>query len=264
MHDITIIKLKEVSTALGKLGIKPILIGCVGNDLYGNDLLSKLEHNNVDINNIVKVDKPTGVACITLYNKDNRIILNSGANYEVKHEDINRVFSTLDKDDIFLTQYENNFDAVEYAISLAKELGLYTVLNPAPFMKTNLSIYNGLDILILNETECASLVEFELDSESTIEKAINYIISLNVKNVIITLGEKGSILYSNNKITRIKAYKTQVIDSTCAGDSYIGALLSKIAQGSNFIEAADFASKIASLTVAVEGAQNSIPTLKSL
>lgn len=250
------------ATALGKFGGQPRFIGCVGNDIYGGKLLDKLKSNDVDISNIKTIDGPTGVAVITIYDKDNRIIIHSGANHRLEKTQVLDAISTIDEKTIFLTQFETNIDVIEYGLCLAKERGMYTVLNPAPFLSTTKEIYHDLDLLILNELECEGLVGFSIVDENSIIKAFKEIEKLGVNSTIITLGSQGSILYKEGMIHRFNAYQTEVIDTTCAGDSYIGALLSMLAKNISIEEACDFASKVASLTVAKKGAQDSIPTMK--
>jgi len=248
------------AVAIGKMGIKPIFIGSVGNDVYGEEMVQSLSRNNVESSQIRKVEAITGIAMITLYNSDNRIILFPSANETITNNQVLDTISSLDEKTYFLTQFENNIDAVEYSLSLAKKRGMYTVLNPAPFKKADDSVYKGLDLLVLNKIECESIVNYKINTETKIEEALQAINKLGVRRTVLTLGSQGSILYLDRRIHRIKACKTNVVDTTCAGDSYIGALMSQLAYGKSYLEACEFAAKVASITVSRKGAQSSIPT----
>lgn len=249
------------ASTIGKMGMQPIFIGQVGNDVYGPQLIENLKQNNVDTTNIKTVNKNSGIAVITVYQNDNRIILDSGANHLIDTMFLIHTLSNYDHESIFLTQFETNIDAVTSGLALAKEKGMYTCLNPAPFIKTSKSIYQGLDLLVLNEIECLELTGIAVTNSKKIEEALSYIKQLGVKTTIITLGEKGSLLYEDNIIHRIQAVKTKAQDTTCAGDSYIGAVLYQLAMGLPLKEACNFAAKVASITVSRKGAQQSIPTL---
>ena len=245
------------AVAAAKQNIPTYLIGNVGNDVFGSDLINTLLNYNVETSFINKIsDTSTGVAMIIIHNNDNRIILDGGANHKISLTQIDEALENTGDKDIFITQLENNLDAVIYGLKKAKEHNMITVFNPAPAKKLPGTIYETIDYLILNETECEILTGLYPNDENDIKKIFH---QLNVKNLIITLGSKGSLLVKNNEIIQISPNKVTAIDSTAAGDTYVGVFASQLVKGKTEIEALNYASVAASLTCLKEGAQQSIP-----
>ncbi|MEG0329429.1 MAG: ribokinase [Longicatena sp.] len=248
------------AVACAKLGASTHMIANVGQDVFGNEILEKLKEYGVHTDEI-KVSKfdASGVAVIIRCNHDNRIILCNGANHTL---DKTYVFDTLNKianyEDIFLTQLENDYDLVKDAIIHAKSKGLFTILNPAPARALDDSIYQNLDLIIINQTECQMLTGiYPVDEESS-NKALSVFDKKNVK-AIITLGIHGSITNFYEKSIFVSSIKVETVDTTAAGDSYIGALCSCLARNIDIKDALTYASKVAALTVTRKGAQVSIP-----
>lgn len=245
------------AVAAAKQNVKTFLIGNIGNDVFGNDLIKILCNYNVDITHIQKCnDTSTGVAMIIIENNDNRIILDTGANYKITNEQIDNALLSAQKHDIFITQLENNLDAVIYGLSEAKKKEMITIFNPAPAKNLPNEIYNYVDYLIINETECETLSSLYPKDEETIKEIY---FKFQIKNLIITLGSKGSIYVKDDNIHYIQPNKINAIDTTSAGDTYIGVFASELLKNKNEIEALNYASIASSLTCLKEGAQQSIP-----
>lgn len=252
------------ATSLARLGIRPILIGSVGSDLYGQNSIAELKKNGVDITNIkINKTKNTGIAMILIHDNDNRIILDSGANKTIEIEAVDKAFET-EKTGIFLSQLENNIDAIEYGFKKAKENHMYTVLNPAPYVRQSPHFYNLVDLIILNETECELMTKIRVENQNTALKACQYISELGVKDIVITLGEKGVYCYKNQILTSIPSYKVDVVDTTGAGDAFIGGLIYELTNNKNLFEAVKFASKVAAIKITRYGAQSAIPSLEEV
>ena len=242
-----------------------LLIASVGNDVFGNDLIKTLSNYNVDVTYIDKLgDTSTGVAMIIIENKDNRIILDGGANRKISNEQIDKALVDAKENDIFITQLENNIDAVLYGLKKAKEKGMITLFNPAPAIKLENEFYSYVDYLIVNESECEILTTIDPVSLEDKKKAYKVLCDLGVKNLIITLGSKGSICFAGNEVIEVKANKVDAIDTTAAGDTFVGTLASKLINNASLKEALDYASICSSLTCLKNGAQQSIPTLKEV
>ena len=171
------------AVAAAKQNVKTYLIGNVGDEIFGKDLINNLSDYNVDTTYLHKLNEtPTGVAMIIIHNNDNRIILDGGANHKITYNQIDEALKTANENDIFITQLENNLNAVEYGLKMAKKNRMKTIFHPAPAKEINKELYNYIDYLILNETECEILSSSYPKDEITIKKVYQ---ELGVKNLII-------------------------------------------------------------------------------
>ncbi|MDD3170986.1 MAG: ribokinase [Bacilli bacterium] len=246
------------AVAAAKMGGNVIMLGAVGNDFFGKKIKKNISAFHVNNTYIMTKEGATGVAIIVVNNGDNRIVLDSGANYQYNYADFEKTLTKrANPGDYFITQLENRVDVVSDGLKLAKKLGMITVLNPAPAFKLNDEIYKNCDYIIPNEAE--SRVLSNLYDDNT-EEVIKYFLSKGVKNVIITLGEKGCVYTSNQNIKYLKAVDTKAIDTTAAGDTFIGALVAKLSDGCNLEDAINFANLASAITITRQGAQQSIPT----
>ena len=253
------------AVAMARLGGNVSMIGKVGNDGFGQTLLNALKTDNVNTDYIGIEEGPTGVALITVdKNAENSIVVAPGANFKVAVEDIDNNIESINNSDIVVVQLETPLETIKYGLKKAKEAGKYTILNPAPAVVLEDEIIKNVDLLTPNETELEILSGVEINTEDDIKRAAQIMIDKGVKELIVTLGSKGS-LYINKERSMFKsAYKVQAVDTTAAGDSYTGALSVAFANGKNIEEAMDFASKVGALSVMKEGAQSSLPTLKDV
>ena len=234
--------------AIGKLGGNVAMLGAVGNDNFGKDLSNALSSNNVNINNLlIKNDVSTGIAVITVANDGaNHIIVAQGANALITKNDVKE--DLIASFDIIVMQLEIPLEIAKYAASVAKKLGKTVVLNPSPAVKLDKEFLSCVDILIPNETEI------------DIIGGIDYVLECGVKNIILTLGADGCDLITKEKRKHFDAYKVDVVDTTAAGDSFLGGVVRTIADGKNIEEAIEFATKVSNITVTKKGAIDSIPT----
>ncbi|MEG2353670.1 MAG: ribokinase [Clostridium sp.] len=253
------------AVAMSRLGGKVNIIGKVGSDSFGERLLNELKNHSVDTNYIDIEEGATGVAMITVdKNADNSIVVAPGANFKVDREYIDKNIEAIESSNIVVLQLETPLDTIKYALKKSKELCKYTILNPAPAVKLEDDVIANVDLLTPNETELEILSGVEIKCQEDIEKAANLMIQKGVKELIVTLGSKGS-LYINKDVSLFKkAYKVKAIDTTAAGDSYTGALAVALANDKSIEEAMDFASKVGALTVMKEGAQSSLPSLEDV
>jgi len=243
--------------AIGRLGGKVAFAGCVGEDEYGRLLLENLINNNVDISGIVRTNMPTGVALINVFDGQNTIILYSGANAKCIHENLLGLVELIKRAKILLLQLEIPMETVEWAIDKAKEMDTKVILNPAPATILKEELYKKIDILIPNEIEARELLG--LDDKTSYEDLLKVFIEKGVKKVIITLGSNGVIFSDGEKVYYKPAYKVKAIDSTGAGDAFIGGLCTGISKGKSFLEAVDYASRVAAIKVTRLGAQEALP-----
>ena len=234
--------------AIGKLGGDVSILGAVGDDIFGKDLYYALNSNNVNTDNlIIKNNVSTGIAVITVTDYGaNNIIVAQGANALITKDNIKEELISLY--DIIVMQLEIPLEIAEYAAYIAKKLGKTVVLNPSPAVKLSRDFLSYVDILIPNETEI------------DIIGGIDYAFECGVKNIILTLGAKGCDLINKKEVKHFDAYKVDVIDTTAAGDSFLGGVLKMLADNKSIEEAVIFAIKVSNITVTRKGAIDSIPT----
>ena len=253
------------AVAMARLNGNVSMIGKVGEDGFGQTLINSLKNDKVDTTYIKTTKGATGVALITVDNNaQNSIVVSPGANFEVKEEDIDNNIEAIKNSDIVVLQLETPLNTIKYALKKSKELNKYTILNPAPALKLDDEIIKNVDLLTPNETELEIISGVNIETEEDIQKAAQIMIEKGVKELIVTLGSKGSLYINKEKSIFKKAYKVEAVDTTAAGDSYTAALAVALSKDKNIEEAMDFASKVGALSVLKEGAQSSLPTLEDV
>ena len=253
------------AVAMARLNGNVSMIGKVGEDGFGQTLINSLKNDKVDTTYIQTAKGATGVALITVdKNAQNSIVVSPGANFEVKEDDIDNNIEAIKNSDIVVLQLETPLNTIKYALNKAKELNKYTILNPAPAVKLDDEIIKNVDLLTPNETELEILSGVKIETEDDIKKAAHVMIEKGVKELIVTLGSKGSLYINKETMNFKKSYKVEAIDTTAAGDSYTGALAVAFSKNESIEEAMDFASKVGALSVMKEGAQTSLPTLEDV
>lgn len=250
--------------AAGCLGAEVMMLGAVGNDSYADMQIESLGRAGVDVSHMIRKDgETTGLAVITVNSEgNNSIVVVPGANGALSRKDIDQNMELLERSDIIMLQLEIPLDTVLYAAKAAKALGKTVILDPAPVPKVfPRELYQYVDIMKPNETELSMLTGFACTDEN-IEKGAAQLRGYGVREVLVTLGEKGSFLDSGicGKC-RIPAYEVTAVDTTAAGDSFTAALAFMLAQDKGLPEAAEFASSVSAIVVTRKGAQSSIPTL---
>ncbi len=245
--------------AISKLGGNVSFLGAVGNDSNGKMLLDELHKNGVSFEGIKAEATPTGIAMITVVNGDNFIILNSGANDMLTPEVIEQFSDMIKESDFCVMQLEIPMETVLKVCEIAKDGNTKLILNPAPFKELPEILFSHIDYLIPNEHEAYGLTGISPDSEETCKNTIHKLKQLGIKNVIITLGERGCAYTKGDDIFFCPAVKAKAVDTTSAGDCFIGALVSKLSVGENIEKAITFAAKASAIAVSREGASKSIP-----
>ncbi len=250
------------AVAISKLGMETEMIGMIGNDSHGKKLIENLKKYNVKHDNIIRSPEPTGHALILVdKNGNNSIIVIPGANFKITERHIDEKTDIINENDIIILQNEIPLNVVEHALKKAKELNKITVFNPAPAAQLSDEVYKNTDYLILNETEMEEIFEISIEDEKYIERLHNRKEAKNIRNIILTLGETGSVLLDDEgNIRRYEAYKVKAVDTTAAGDSFIGAFILKLCETGNRDTAMKFASAVSAIVVTRQGAQDSIPT----
>jgi ribokinase len=245
-------------------GSKVKLIGCVGNDLEGKNAITYLTKNGIDVRDIKFVNKKTGRCIWAMFKKGYQIVgLDKGANENLTIKDINKI--SFKKFDALLCQIENNSESTIFSLKKAKQNNLITVLNasiPTNNVSLNNQMLNYTDILVVNLGEAKKMLNLKINNV----KKLGFNLAKKVNFVIITLGEKGSILFSKNNFKKINAFKVKEIDTGACGDIYCGALVSyfKELNYEEIIKAMYFASATAAISVTKKGASESSPKKKEV
>ncbi len=252
------------AVAAARSGCEVSFIGAVGNDTPGKEMLALLEQEGINSAGIKIIAKEsTGQAFISVDDEgQNSITIYSGANYRLSTNDIEQNSSLLENSDYVVAQFETPIAATIKGFELARKAGVKTILNPAPALTEIPSeLLKLTDIIVPNETEAATITGVQVVDEESAKKAADKLHDLGVAAVIITIGSKGAFYDYHEQTGLVPAFKVKAVDTTAAGDTFIGAMTSvlKIDFG-NLREAILFANKASSLTVQGYGAQPSIPT----
>lgn len=247
-----------------KLGASVYMVGNVGKDNAGDELLSVLSNYGVKTDYLGQLDSQhTGTALIFVDpDGENMIGFAPGATTATTKDDIDKALAEADDDDVFLTGFEPPINIVKYAIREASNKDMRVIVNPAPAQALPEEIYSFIDVFTPNQSEASTLLGKEING---VEDALSMGSMFNDKGVstsIITLGEEGCGVISQETkehfVNRVPEDK--VVDTTAAGDSFNAAIAVSLARGKGIGEAANFANKAASITTTEHGAQSALPT----
>lgn len=254
------------AVAASKLGASVVMLGAVGEDAFGDQMIAALAEEGVQCEHIARSVKcPTGVALITRVKGDNFITIDSGANYSTDFDEVKAALEVLaEGGDVFLCQLECDFDTTMQALVNAHERGMYTVINPAPARKLPEWVLPHLDLVVINEGECELLTGIYPEDEDSTRSAMEQLIHAGVGTVAVTLGERGSMVMSQGHFFKSVPPQVSAIDTTCAGDTYIGALVAGYSRGMTLEASLEIATKASALATTKVGAQQSIPYLHEL
>ena len=252
------------SVALGRAGVTVSHAGAVGKD--GDFLLELLKESCVNIKYIQVLEGvQTGTAIIQNDKSgDNCIILYSGANHQITKEQIANTISDFEKGDFLVLQ--NEINGMESIMRVAEEKGLKIVLNPSPMNEKILELpLQYVDYFVLNEVEAAQILGLDNISEKYGEKFVRELHDAYPRaKIVLTLGSEGSIYFDGEKLYRQRAYKTEVVDTTAAGDTFSGFFIAGILRGDTLEQAMDTAARAAGIAISRPGAAPSIPKIEEV
>ena len=249
------------AVAAAKAGAKTFFISKIGDDQFGSMAQSIYDNAGVDYSKvIVSKDHATGAAGILISKEgQNAINVVPGAAGALTIKDIDSASDVIRQSTIFLTQLEAPKDIVFYSIKLAKENNVTTVFNPAPASVIDKEIFHLIDYFTPNETEASFYVNHPVENQDDAKKASDQLLQMGIKNVIITLGDKGAYFANNDDSFYIDALNVNVVDTTGAGDAFNAGLAVALTEGKNIKNAISFANATAALSTTRIGTANSMP-----
>jgi len=251
------------AVAAARLGAQVSMVGCVGSDAYGQQLRGALLAEGIDCQAVSVVDGSSGVALIVVDdNSQNAIVIVAGANGELTPAVLERFDAVLQSADVIICQLEVPDATVGHALKRGRELGKTVILNPAPASRAlPAEWYAYVDYLIPNESEAMVLSGLAVDSLETAEAAATQLIASGAGKVIVTLGAQGLVFANGSSFEHFPAPRVKAVDTTAAGDTFVGGFAAALASGKDEAEAIRFGQVAAALSVTRAGAQPSIPTL---
>lgn len=252
------------AVACARLGAKTHMLAAVGADTFGDELVADLEAAGVDCSRVVRTERETtGVAVILRCAGDNRIVLHAGANHALGASEAEAALREVAAPgDVLVCQGECDFDATLAAMHVAHELGLHVVYNPAPARALPRAAWADIDLVCLNETESEAMCGVLPADEASARAACERLRALGARSVALTLGGAGSVGVDERGSSAVVPAVAlgKVLDTTAAGDTYIGALAAGVVRGLSLEESMRWGTVAAGITVTRLGAQRAIPT----
>jgi ribokinase len=252
------------AVAAAKLGAEVVMVSNLGDDTLGDSALNNFDSYGIDTRHVRRIPgQSTGTATILVDegSGDNAILIVAGANGDLSSTDVEAASEALRRCDLVLLQLEIRLETAYAAIRFGLESGVKTVLNPAPARRNlDMGVVTQASFLIPNETELAILTDMPVESEAEVSAAAQSLIRQGVETVIVTLGARGALLAAPQGVRRVAPVKVQAIDTTGAGDAFIGSFARYFAAGLDLDAALDKATLYAADSVTRRGAQKSFAT----
>ncbi|MEN5029162.1 ribokinase [Pseudomonas sp. Ps21-P2] len=251
------------AVAAARLGASVAMVGCVGDDAYGEQLRTALLAEGIDCQAVTPVSgESTGVALIVVDDSSqNAIVIVAGGNGHVTASVVDSFDALLSGAEVIICQLEVPLDTVGHVLKRGHELGKTVILNPAPASgPLPAEWFAWIDYLIPNESEATALTGLPVNSTASADAAASALLKAGVSKVIVTLGEQGALFASASRSEHFPAPKVQPVDTTAAGDTFVGGFAAALADGKSESDAIRFGQVAAALSVTRSGAQPSIPT----
>lgn len=245
------------AVAAARQNVNVAMVGRVGKDNFAPFLIENLSSNHVNASHVAQDNVATGTAIIVVdENGQNSIVLSPGANGKVDSQDVDSAPDAK----ILLLQFEIPMDSVLYAAKRYKAKGTTVILNPAPARQIPDELLAAVDILVPNESELSLLTNMQVTDVQSAELAAKEILKHGVKTVIVTLGSKGALVVTSSQVTQVDTYKVNVVDTTAAGDAFIGGFASAILRKKSLEKSVRYGCACGALATTKLGAQPSLPT----
>lgn len=252
------------AAACALLGLDTTMIGCVGQDIFGDILIKTLTNCGVDTH-LLKKRNTSGTGIVhTMPDGDYYSTVIHGANYAITKEDIDEHMDVIKNADYLIFQQEIPDEILPYVLDKLNDSNVTVLLNNAPARFVNDETLAKIDYLIVNETEAGFMVNHPVDNFEVAKESCQELLKKVKRGVVITLGAIGSVAVTNEETFECHSQAVKAVDATGAGDSYIGAFVYGLSQNMTLQKCMKFASKVSAITVTKTGGQTSFPTLKEV
>lgn len=249
------------AVAAARLGAEVAFIACVGDDDFGQNIRQAFDQDGIHVDAVmIEKNTPTGIAMIQVAESgENSICISAEANACLSTERLQRHAHLIRDADMLLMQLETPIEGVISAAYIAQQSETKIVLNPAPAQSLPDELLKLVDIITPNETEAEQLTGIKVTDIQSAEQAAKQLHLKGIQLVMITLGSEGVWVSEDGQGVQIKGFSVKAVDTTAAGDTFNGALLTRLLEGAALAEAIRFAHAAAAITVTGIGAQTSIP-----
>ena len=250
------------AVAAARQGAYVAMVGHIGNDVFAKQLKANLDADGVNQTYVTEVKAASGVALIVVdVSGQNSIVVAPGANGWLTPADVEAAADEIKLADVMLLQLEVPVETVHRAAQLAHESGVRVILNPAPAQPLPAALLQLVDVLVPNESEAAVLAGVAVEDEEGLKRAATILQSLGVATIILTLGSRGALLAQDGKFTHFPPFDVvDVVDTTAAGDAFVGGLATAIAGGAHVGAAIPWGNAAGAVAITRAGAQPSLPT----
>ncbi|MFP3897469.1 MAG: ribokinase [Anaerolineales bacterium] len=254
------------AAAAAKLGAGVEMVGRVGEDDFGTSILDNMRAQGVGTSYIVRdAEAPSGIAMIIIDRAgENSIVVAPGANGQVTMQDVRAAQKILAETPYVIMQFEIPLSMVRETIALASQFGSRVILNPAPAYPVSSNFFKGLYCLVVNETEAETFTGLTVDDLDAAQEAGRVLRERDIPVVVITLGANGALLLTEEQIAHVPAHRVDVVDTTAAGDAFVGGLAVGLLRGLEVAEAVRYATCAGTLATTVLGAQTSLPSAEQV
>lgn len=249
------------AVAIAKQGGDCIFLGKVGNDDFGANVLKSMQDAGINTDLIKIENESTGVSIINVDKTGaNNIVYIAGANNLVDENYIDQNKDILDSAKYIVMQNELPEKTIEHILKICKDKKIKTILNPAPARMIEKDMLELIDILIPNEHELSRIADHKVENDEDVRKASEKLLTGGLKEIVVTLGERGVFYKNKDEEKFYDSYKAKVVDTTAAGDSFIGGFVNVLMQTNDIDKSIDFGQRVAAIAIGKVGAQTSIPT----
>jgi ribokinase len=250
------------AAAAALLGTSVTMLGRVGDDEFGEPLVQALREKGIDTSLVERASgKSTGAAFITVTpDGENAITVAPGANRSLSPGDVEAAVEAIGEARVFVAQMEVPVQTVLRAVEISAEKGTRALVNLAPTFEVPRELLEKLDPLVVNEHEAAFLLGREVEGVKGALSAAPELLSSGPRSAVITIGEDGAVLADGESVENLPAPEVEVVDTTGAGDAFVGALATRIARGASLRDAVAYAVRAGAAAVTMEGAQSALPT----